>query len=509
MASAPQHEMPLLCELGWHKADPLARWNAGYYFSTCGRCGRDLVRTAYGGWRVPKGFKVVWQAQPPESLTPVELVPEAPRSELPPSPQEQHEQIPEQRNADNEQEQPEQLRSEPDQDLDEDPDQDRNQMELPISEVLRHLEAEEQPAYPGPFDGEDEPSDRPPTEPADEHPTVQELAGEAEAPQAVDPDAPAGAAESEPPADPVPGLEPEAEQEAEEAPEAEAELASEPEPEPQPEQEADSLAEPEPEPEPDLNFEAELAAAAAASAAAKVPPADDFMEDDWFVNDQPGYEDWDRAAEHDIDTIAPEIVDDEKEHVGNRSGKIRYGKEVATVAPAPATFLNMLRPSPEEVAAQAEAEEEEEEDEEDLPPAPRRSSNMGAILAVAASLVLLMLIVALGSGWEIRRSDPAMVTSAASEPAAAAQGRAPQPQPEPRATDAAVTGFSEPQQTGFVTASLLNCRTAPAEQAEPVRILRRGDSVEVLAIEPEWASISHRGRQCWASTRYLSAQQPL
>jgi uncharacterized protein YraI len=87
-----------------------------------------------------------------------------------------------------------------------------------------------------------------------------------------------------------------------------------------------------------------------------------------------------------------------------------------------------------------------------------------------------------------------------------------QPEPQPAqasATDAAVPGFSEPQQTGFVTASLLNCRTAPAEQAEPVRILRRGDSVEVLALEPEWASISHRGRQCWASTRYLSAQQPL
>ncbi len=58
--------MSLFCELGWHKAERLPRWNHGYYFSKCRRCRRDLVRTAYGGWVVPKGFRVVWQPNAPE-----------------------------------------------------------------------------------------------------------------------------------------------------------------------------------------------------------------------------------------------------------------------------------------------------------------------------------------------------------------------------------------------------------------------------------------------------------
>jgi hypothetical protein len=58
--------MALLCDLGWHRPNPIARWNDGYYFSKCLRCGQDLVRTAYGRWQVPEGYKVVWQATAPE-----------------------------------------------------------------------------------------------------------------------------------------------------------------------------------------------------------------------------------------------------------------------------------------------------------------------------------------------------------------------------------------------------------------------------------------------------------
>lgn len=522
MASAPQHEMPLLCELGWHKADPLARWNAGYYFSTCGRCGHDLVRTAYGGWRVPKGFKVVWQAQPPESLTSVELVPEDARRESPRAEearrepdrqdqdQDQHE-LDEQELDRQELDRQEPAEQELDEDSDRDEDRDRNQMELPIQEVLRQLAMEEQPSYPALDEAAEDLPELPPSFASRDHQPLQESAEEVDSPEAGDSRAPAEAAETEVAADPGPEPEslPEPEEDTEPQPEAEAEVGPEPVPpepeadaEPEPEPEPD----PEPEPEPDLSFEAELAAAAAASAAAKVPPVDDFMEDDWFVKDEPGYEDWDRAAEHEIDLAEPEIVDDENEHVGNRSGKMRYGKEVATIAPAPATFLNMLRPSAEEHPEESVIEQEEE-----APAAAPPSPNSGALLAVAASIALLvLLIVGIGSGWEIGGGDPAMV-SPASEQAVVAQVPQPEPQSpaQPPATDAAVMGFSEPQQTGFVTASLLNCRTAPAEQAESVRILRRGDSVQVLALEPDWASISHRGRQCWASSRYLSAQQPL
>lgn len=37
-------------------------WNAGYWFSRCGRCGCDLIRRGGGRWRVPpKGLRVVWK----------------------------------------------------------------------------------------------------------------------------------------------------------------------------------------------------------------------------------------------------------------------------------------------------------------------------------------------------------------------------------------------------------------------------------------------------------------
>ena len=58
-------KLPLLCELGWHDPRPLARWNHGYYFTTCRRCGVDLVRSGYGRWEAPRGFRVVWRAEAP------------------------------------------------------------------------------------------------------------------------------------------------------------------------------------------------------------------------------------------------------------------------------------------------------------------------------------------------------------------------------------------------------------------------------------------------------------
>ncbi len=37
-------------------------WNAGYWFSSCKRCGCVLVRRGGGRWRVPpKGYRVVWK----------------------------------------------------------------------------------------------------------------------------------------------------------------------------------------------------------------------------------------------------------------------------------------------------------------------------------------------------------------------------------------------------------------------------------------------------------------
>ena len=67
--------MSLLCRLGRHRPRGIPRWNDGLYFATCERCGRDLVRTAFEGWRVPAGYRVVWSDRPPESRPEVALVP--------------------------------------------------------------------------------------------------------------------------------------------------------------------------------------------------------------------------------------------------------------------------------------------------------------------------------------------------------------------------------------------------------------------------------------------------
>jgi hypothetical protein len=229
------------------------------------------------------------------------------------------------------------------------------------------------------------------------------------------------------------------------------------------------------------------------------------MEDDWFMNDEPGYDSWDEAAEYPPETVEPVIVDDEKERVGNRSGRIRYGQEVAAVVAAPAAFLSMLRnraAEPPKASEEAEAEAEPVQPPETAPAAHR-----GVAVTLVASFGALMLIAAVASsGWEIRRTEAAIPSTAAAQmpapPQEAPRAQAQNPQPSE-------AGLSLPKETGFVTASLLNCRSAPAEQAEPVRILPRGETVRILALEPAWASISHRGRQCWASTRYLSAAEPL
>lgn len=67
--------MSLLCELGWHRPRGIPRWNDGYYFAKCERCDRDLVRTAFGDWSVPTGYRVVWQPKPPADRPEVALEP--------------------------------------------------------------------------------------------------------------------------------------------------------------------------------------------------------------------------------------------------------------------------------------------------------------------------------------------------------------------------------------------------------------------------------------------------
>ena len=54
--------MKLICAIADHRAGDDQRYNSGYFFGRCGRCGRDLIRTGRQGWRgVPRGHAVVWK----------------------------------------------------------------------------------------------------------------------------------------------------------------------------------------------------------------------------------------------------------------------------------------------------------------------------------------------------------------------------------------------------------------------------------------------------------------
>lgn len=68
--------MSLLCSFGRHRPGALPRWNDGFYFTRCERCGRDLVRTAFTSWHVPEGYRVVWSATPPAERPDVALIPQ-------------------------------------------------------------------------------------------------------------------------------------------------------------------------------------------------------------------------------------------------------------------------------------------------------------------------------------------------------------------------------------------------------------------------------------------------
>jgi hypothetical protein len=62
--------MTILCFLGRHRPAPDPKWNKGWYFTHCQRCGADLVRTGSGRWHVPKGRKVVWKERTPRGRRP-------------------------------------------------------------------------------------------------------------------------------------------------------------------------------------------------------------------------------------------------------------------------------------------------------------------------------------------------------------------------------------------------------------------------------------------------------
>jgi hypothetical protein len=508
-----------LCELGWHAPEQPARWNDGYYFTRCRRCRRDLVRTAYGRWHVPRGLRVVWQAKPPRSYHSARLVQDKVDAFAP--------RVTRRSNAPSE-------------------------TELPIQAVLRHLHAQEEkrtaePAAPAHEpqgerrQGLDQFSPQPappesPTRPvadvsgeastgdtvaepdvalhsrsgnaleqagnsAEAEPLAAADAGSDPTPPAEldarpDPDAAAdfdaavtvennvaapdamaepdtgvrsevdeGAA-STTEAEPVAEPEPEPEQPAQrrsQIPDFMADWSPttdwvyvptprrkppepEPEPEPGPELDSEPHAEPGPQPEAQLAFEAFPEAAAPTGKATEAPSAP--------------------SAEEAVPAASPH-ASAEGFTAGGEEGESQRPLEPALTNPAGADVQPRLGHS-----VHADCDEQ---------PSP---SPTAVLLAI--SLPLLILIVAM----QIGRS-PTVVEVYAPPPPAPSQ------RPSPTAT-----------QQAFVTASVLNCRSAPARQAPPVRRLGRGATVAVLARDADWASIAYRGQQCWALSRYLSGHRP-
>jgi hypothetical protein len=350
--------MNFLCSLGRHTPRAAPRWNDGYYFATCRRCGQDIVRTAYEAWHVPRGYRIVWATTPPQDRPQVALAPEFP----PPAP--------------------------------------------PAA-----------PESPAPVESP--------------HP------------------APAAAAPGEPA---VPSPEPE-------RPDPDDEEGHDP----GPPQAASSRRK-----RRILPIEALLArlreerAPAVEAAQTPAPPA------------SPNRPYWDFMEEG----PQPEAS--------------------APVPPVPtATGLRLSH---------------ETQAESSRPPRPPRT----AWLRQALAKIARRLVPKEGNRpWVIAAAAFVMAASIAvlavtlsppspPEPAEAPIGETQPLFPAPAPSAATAAGADS-----FVSASVLSCRAAPARQARRVRNLGRGDAVRILAREGEWVSIDHRGAQCWALARFVSAEKPL
>jgi uncharacterized protein YgiM (DUF1202 family) len=114
------------------------------------------------------------------------------------------------------------------------------------------------------------------------------------------------------------------------------------------------------------------------------------------------------------------------------------------------------------------------------------SGNRRLGLTIGAVVVLLaaaLFVSTRGNGSEVVQATPA-----------------PAPAPAPRAGQAA--------ERAFVAVRLLNCRASPELRSRSLRVLPRGEAVQVLGREPGWASVASDGRQCWVVDRYISDEAP-
>ena len=355
--------LPFLCQLGWHKPKPLARWNCGYYFTICDRCGQDLVRTGYGRWHVPHGYRVVWQAQAPANAGSAALV----RDGAAAGP--------------------------------------AGGTELPIQEVLQHIQngapaAEEQTADPG-VEGGDHDVGGPP-DPPGAGPTADESAPAGEA----------ALTEQNPLITTVP---------ARRIPDFMDDWAG-----------------------------VGLGPAPSAAYLGRPAPAGQGQGEDFEEDRGPG----------------------PFRRLSARLMSLFWRLNMSLFARLKSLF-GRLR------SARAEPFHDR-----GAPAGVAPGWRLAVIVAIPIIAVLLALVVK--DAWEDGR--------AAATNRSAAQGAQIR------------RGAGQP---AFVTASLLNCRSAPARQAQSLKVLLRGDIVRLLARDGEWVSLVYEGGQCWALVRYFSLDRPI
>ena len=360
--------MPLICSLGFHRPPPIARWNHGYYFSKCKRCGADLVRTAYGRWQVPKGFRVIWQAQPPAHAEAATLEPiAAPKSE---------------------------------------------RLDATDDSTIAPLE--------------------PPPEPQ-----------------------------------PAPDITPPPSEAAHPLPDEVSEPVS----------------------------TGELAGDALVAGERDDPPAPDPAPAPVMVDLPAQTYRW-RAI--------PDFMDDEADRARAAARPPAPQQPDAAVesarTPRP-PFLARMRPFASGVTRQWERYRTRRAavaSEKDL--ATIEVEHMGSpAIAFLLSVILIAVIIYFAGrpaqeSAETVRATPPMPAVAPAPPIAPAQ---PRPLPSPTT------------EVAFVTASIVSCRLAPAQQAPRARNIVRGERVAVLGRDENWASISYRGRQCWVLSRYISQVEAL
>lgn len=410
--------MSLLCRLGRHRPRGIPRWNDGYYFAACERCGCDLVRTAFQRWHVPSGYRVVWSDRPPAARPEVTLVPSdnsAPATSG-----------------------MSRAGAEPAHGADSAP--------IPVASV-REPDGDHStgPVPPSP----------PPNGPSGEAPAPAAEAGASDAllgPQA--PAALAGASDGRLPIQDVL-----------------AQLNAE-------EEAANRTEETEPSPE--------------ESPAQRRRSTWDFMDDDPFAKDsgsrlaQVGGT---PASAH-THGLSPGVASSGHEAASSAN---RLGERWRAVRSAVSNFWS-------------------------------GPAEPNAVLVIA-----LALTVAVGVAVALALALPSADSSsdaglASSRPGRGSEGVGRGEVPDPFAASSPDTSGAEadsaipeesdygagaPEERGYVIASLLSCRAAPALQAQRVRNLARGQEVRVLGYDRDWASLLYRDGQCWAQARFISPVPPL